>query len=690
MNCDFAPTGRIDERGWREYRCRRIGCGFTATSPHAREQVIRQCDCVDLDAGDDGPHVAVSRGFGDTFARVLKAIGISKSHGCGCARRRRLLNRLVPYSTGMSRMPHGTARWRIDHSQRRRLLLVFPHGLGDAVQLTTVLLHLRDRHPEWEIDVAVRPGAESLFGLLVRRAYVLGRDQVDQTHYDEHRVLAWHEPRESYADSPSTKAEQCLRDVFGIAPREALCRYEIGVDAARLEAARDYLAEICGVDATAARFPAVLVHYQGHSFAPWKNIDERVIRECIGVIVSAGLTPVILDWEGRSRLLELPCVRHLRLGNRLWNGQSQGDGATLATLARLSMLSIGIDSGPGHIYAATETPAIIVWRKLHPINYFGLASNVTHVVPRDHERWIKGDRRRGADYFRRRYQHRVYHDLRVMLPRLVAEFCEAARGRRAELIVERDLWVRDKYRHSDCGVIGDVIERDCYHLATLPRRPRYVLDIGAQIGAYGAAVHHRYPQARIACVEPDPRSRAALARNVGSFAHVVASAVDYRGGEKRLLAAVSPKHGTECTMLADIEHNGRLVRAKRPDGIEYEAMDTAVRCETLEEIVGRLGWPRVDLMKLDCEGCEQSVLAHSALAQDVAMIVGEYHGRAEFLDVVRRRFADWELRMFSEAEDGVFWLMGPTLRVRTAGINAAARQRNGDRAPHGLVMRTRS
>jgi hypothetical protein len=39
-----------------------------------------------------------------------------------------------------------------------RILIDFRHGLGDAVQLTTVLLHLRHYHPEWQIDVAAGIG----------------------------------------------------------------------------------------------------------------------------------------------------------------------------------------------------------------------------------------------------------------------------------------------------------------------------------------------------------------------------------------------------------------------------------------------------------------------------------------------------------------------------------------------------
>jgi len=37
------------------------------------------------------------RGFGDTIARWLKSLGFKQRKGCGCGRRQRRLNSLIPY-----------------------------------------------------------------------------------------------------------------------------------------------------------------------------------------------------------------------------------------------------------------------------------------------------------------------------------------------------------------------------------------------------------------------------------------------------------------------------------------------------------------------------------------------------------------------------------------------------------------
>ncbi len=43
------------------------------------------------------PVSQTSRGFGDTVAKVAKAIGIKQTSGCGCQKRQEFLNKVIPY-----------------------------------------------------------------------------------------------------------------------------------------------------------------------------------------------------------------------------------------------------------------------------------------------------------------------------------------------------------------------------------------------------------------------------------------------------------------------------------------------------------------------------------------------------------------------------------------------------------------
>lgn len=368
----------------------------------------------------DGPHGApvAERGLGDSVARWLARWGVRKRAGCGCSRRQEKLNRLWPYRS----------QSRSRDTDEASLLLRFPHGLGDAVQMTVVLAHLRELRPQWQIDMAGKRGAHSLWQGLCRQTIAASNghefdaSRLNDAEYDRVRTVPWPEPNRAYADSPSTKAERCLREVFGLQPIERLCRYQIQVDDDSHARAERFLQDRCGQAAT--RFPVVLIHYQGNSAQRSKNLDEQIVRDVVRTALRHGRVPMILDFETRPRsgLLPMNGVGHVGAHESLWKGYGMGDGVTLAALIAQVELFVGIDSGPGHIAGATETPTLIAWRRHHPVHYYGLSPNVTHVVPRGHTRWIRGSREIGTDYFYRRYQHHVCTGhLRDELPDLVSQ-----------------------------------------------------------------------------------------------------------------------------------------------------------------------------------------------------------------------------------------------------------------------------
>ena len=174
-----------------------------------------------------------------------------------------------------------------EHSSN--VLIKFRHGLGDAVQMTSVLRHLKHYHPEWNIDVAAQIGKHSAFHGLCRKVYVLDREELPRAPEGTFD-LDWHECHSCYADSPSTKAERCLRDVFRLQPRPELCGYKIQVGDKARGLARDYLEQICLRQAIgeAARFPAVLIHYEGNTSADRKNIPTEIVTDVCNLIIEAG------------------------------------------------------------------------------------------------------------------------------------------------------------------------------------------------------------------------------------------------------------------------------------------------------------------------------------------------------------------------------------------------------------------
>src|SRR6516165_5229952 len=95
------------------------------------------------------------------------------------------------------------------------ILLDFPHGLGDCVQFSVVLKHLRRHRSGWQVDVRMGRGKHSAAGGLCRHVF---HDQEPQPNgmYDTRATLGWYENYNRYSDRPNSKITNCLHEVFGI------------------------------------------------------------------------------------------------------------------------------------------------------------------------------------------------------------------------------------------------------------------------------------------------------------------------------------------------------------------------------------------------------------------------------------------------------------------------------------------
>ena len=279
----------------------------------------------------------------------------------------------------------------------RTLLLRFWHGLGDHIQLGVVLRHLKAAFPEWAIDLACH--AERADGLLTAglcRA-IVPPDQMGG--YDQVRSLFFWEPDASYPDSPSTKAEKCLRDIFKIPPRPELCDYVCDSTAEQDARAKEF----------ARRYaPFVLAHANGHSARSSKDLPLFAIEAAARDAKSRGREFLLLDLDGRGGWSPDAPLIPLRADDQVWGGPPTA--GQLAAIARQAELCIGIDSGPGKVFSASGTPTIVCWSGMHPIHYHAPDANAFHLVPRNHEQHIRGAAAAGLaalKFFTKHYRHRV-------------------------------------------------------------------------------------------------------------------------------------------------------------------------------------------------------------------------------------------------------------------------------------------
>ncbi len=515
MLCNFERTDQTHK-----LRCSR--CGFSGEFGFAPAQVRRTCDVIDLhaEARSQQTRNLLSRGL---VCRHLGAeVGLQECQGCrgrvqvkqfACHHPKHELTTLADCAECDDFAPQ-----EVPHNQRLRLLIRFPHGFGDAVQFTIVLRHLRAHFPRWAISVAVKPGIRALFSGLVEEILLL---DASSEGFDLERTLAWHEPCDCYADSAATKAEKCLREIFRIEPEQSLCRYHVCPDSQATRDAASFAERLH------EQFPHkrgfVLVHYQGNSARRFKNIPEEVIASACQMISKSGYIPVLLDFDQRCRWRERGPNELVVLDSthRLWRGRGIGDAGTIAALSDRATLCLGIDSGPGHVFAAGRTPTIITWTWHHPLHYIPPASHVTRLIPADHRQLLRGPNAvAGEAFFVQHYIFRRYHRLQLALPRLIEE--RLGKPSQPELAMHCDLWIR-----SNCSADKAEVERDySQHVVPLSRRPKVVVDLAAGIGAFASALHQRSSRTRICCWSELPQCQPALQANVGSFAAMLPSIDD--------------------------------------------------------------------------------------------------------------------------------------------------------------------
>lgn len=151
-------------------------------------------------------------------------------------------------------------------------------------------------------------------------------------------------------------------------------------------------------------------------------------------------------------------------------------------------------------------------------------------------------------------------------------------------------------------VFKDVVVDDEYGISSLSFRPNTILDVGANIGMFSLWAAANFPDALIHAYEPNNALRPYLEANLSQIRAKIffegLSGVDGFG---------SFTVGAESVMAqCKIDQEG----------------DVAVA--SLKTAIHRMGG-FVDLLKLDCEGAEWSILQDSSSFDSVRAIRIEYH-----------------------------------------------------------------
>jgi FkbM family methyltransferase len=144
---------------------------------------------------------------------------------------------------------------------------------------------------------------------------------------------------------------------------------------------------------------------------------------------------------------------------------------------------------------------------------------------------------------------------------------------------------------TDLLVLEQVFLDQEYHVEPLePQSIEYIVDLGSNIGVTAMFWAQRYPNARMALVEPDPDNFKLLTQNTAAFS------------ERCILfnAAESDQRGTASFFRSQREYGHSIV--KTDDCVSEIQVPTL----TVPDILS--AFPRVDLLKMDIEGGEQIVM----------------------------------------------------------------------------------
>ncbi|HEX6997806.1 MAG TPA: FkbM family methyltransferase [Gammaproteobacteria bacterium] len=146
----------------------------------------------------------------------------------------------------------------------------------------------------------------------------------------------------------------------------------------------------------------------------------------------------------------------------------------------------------------------------------------------------------------------------------------------------------------------------------LPAAPRTIVDGGAHIGLASVYLANKYPGAVIVALEPDEANYELARRNLRHYPQV------------RLVRA-------------GLWHRDALLTIDNPEAESWafrvrevrDAAEDAIAGRSLESLLGELGLPQADLVKLDIEGAEAEIFGRGAprWLDRVTGLIIELHGR---------------------------------------------------------------
>jgi FkbM family methyltransferase len=152
------------------------------------------------------------------------------------------------------------------------------------------------------------------------------------------------------------------------------------------------------------------------------------------------------------------------------------------------------------------------------------------------------------------------------------------------------------------GLYGEVVANDCYRIQELTFIPDLILDVGANIGIFARFARRIFPKATIVCVEPDPANRR-IFREFTKDPNIFL--LDVGLGSGQLYHPTTARNGSgEVYISAGLGYPKGQLEAS---GFEKPCVQSMRLHEMAKEYCGH---GDRTMLKLDCEGAENSIWSH--------------------------------------------------------------------------------